>query len=86
MKGEAAEVAKRHSEEIARLTSVAASKVVSPFPLMSKEETGLRCRANMAHIRQSRSDSGLGVQMKVLRTLSVVPSSLGNGSTVSFRN
>ena len=34
----------------------------------SKEEEGwgVRCRANMAHVRQSRPDSGLGFQEKVL--------------------
>ena len=33
----------------------------------------------MAHIRQSRADSGLGFQAKVLNTVQVVPSSLGSG-------
>jgi len=33
----------------------------------------------MAHIRQSRPDSGLGVQVKVLTAFYVVPSSLGRG-------
>ena len=39
-----------------------------------------RCRANMdmAHIRQSRPDSGLGFQVKFLKTFNV-PSSLGSG-------
>jgi len=32
-----------------------------------------RCRANMAHTRQSRPDSGLGSHVKVLKTLQVVP-------------
>ena len=36
-----------------------------------------RCQANMAHMRQSRPDSGLGFQIKVLKTFSVVPSWLG---------
>jgi len=35
------------------------------------------CRANMAHIRQSRPDSGPGFQVTVLKTFRVVPSSLG---------
>ena len=30
------------------------------------------CRENMAHLRQSRPDSGLGFQMKVLETIQVV--------------
>jgi len=45
MEGEEAEVVERHSQELASLTSVAASQVVSPFgalSLSSKEETGLR--------------------------------------------
>ena len=39
----------------------------------------VRCRANSAHLRQSRPDSGSGFQAKVLQTLEVVPSSLGRG-------
>ena len=38
-----------------------------------------RCRSNMAHARQSRPDSGLDFQVKVLEPFSVVPSSLGSG-------
>ena len=38
-----------------------------------------RCRANMAHRRQSRPDPGLGFQVQVLETFQVVPSSLGSG-------
>ena len=38
-----------------------------------------RCRANMAHIRQSMPDSGLGFQVKVRITFQVIPSSLGSG-------
>ena len=51
---------------------------------------GYRCRANMAHIRQSRPDSGLGFQVKILTPFHVVPSSLGsgfpNGQEVSAKN
>ena len=36
----------------------------------------------MAHIRQSRPDSGLGVEVTVLETLKVVPSLLGSNSGV----
>ena len=36
-------------------------------------------RANMAHIGQSRPDSGLGFQVKALRTFGGVPSSRGSG-------
>ena len=38
----------------------------------------VRCRENMARVRQSRPDSGLGFQVKVLETFQVVSSSLGN--------
>ena len=34
-----------------------------------------RCRANMAHIKQSRPDAGLGFQVMVLETFEFVPSS-----------
>ena len=37
------------------------------------------CRANMAHIRQLGPDYGLSVQVNILRTFNVVPSSLGSG-------
>ena len=39
----------------------------------------VRCRANMAHTSPSVPDSGLGSQVKVLKTFSAAPSSLGNG-------
>ena len=35
-----------------------------------------RCRANVAHMRQSRPDSGLDFHFKVLKTVLVVPFSL----------
>ena len=38
-----------------------------------------RCLANMAHIRQSKPDSGLGYQVKLLILFQVVPSSLESG-------
>ena len=38
-----------------------------------------RCRANMAHTRQSRPDYGLAFQVEVLLTFQDVPSSLGSG-------
>jgi len=40
------------------------------------EGYAIRCRANTAHIRQSRPDAGLGFQVK---PLTVFPSSLGSG-------
>jgi len=39
----------------------------------------------MAHVRQSRPDSGLGFQAKVRKTFEVVPSSLGSGEPVTRR-
>ena len=86
MEGEAA-AAESHSQEVVSLILDVASQVASPLgalPLSSKEETGVRCRANTAHRRQSGPDSGLGVQEKVHKTFEVVPSSLGSGSTISF--
>ena len=38
-----------------------------------------RLRANVAHIRQTRPDSGLDFQVEVLEHFQVVPSWLGNG-------
>jgi len=43
---------------------------------------GFRCRANMAHVRRSRPDSGLDFLVKVLATFQVVPSSLESGRRV----
>ena len=40
------------------------------------EHCGIRYRVNMAHISQSRPDSGRVLQAKALRTVQVVPSSL----------
>ena len=40
----------------------------------------------MAHIRQSRPDSGLGFHVKVLQTFQVVPSSFGGGRLKSPPN
>jgi len=48
-----------------------------------------RCRANVAHIRQSGPDSGHGFKAKVHKIFVVVPSSVGSGSPmglfISFR-
>ena len=43
------------------------------------DATGYHCRANMAHVRQSGPDSGLGFQVFVIKTFKDVPSSLGRG-------
>ena len=39
----------------------------------------------MTHIRQSRPQSGLGFQMKVLKTFQVVPSSLAGSCSICAR-
>ena len=46
----------------------------------------VRCRTNMAHVRQSRPDSGLGFPVKVLKTFEVFPSSRGDTSFLSLRS
>ena len=38
-----------------------------------------RCRANMAHTRQSRPYSGLNFKVNVLKTVQAIPFSLGSG-------
>ena len=42
-----------------------------------------RCRANMAHIRQSSSDSGLDFKVKVRKPFEYVPASLGRGTNMA---
>ena len=44
-----------------------------PLPTLSLS------KANMTHIRKSRLGSGLSLQVKVLETVEIVPSSLGGG-------
>ena len=39
----------------------------------------VRWRAKMAHVRQSRPDSGLGFQVKILKMVSMVPYSFASG-------
>jgi len=48
-------------------------------PCARDEESVVRFLANMANIRQSRPDSGLGYKVKDLKTFEVVPSLLGSG-------
>jgi hypothetical protein len=43
-----------------------------------------RCPANVAHVRQSRPNYGLGVHVKFLKPSSSVPTSLGSGRSTSF--
>jgi len=45
---------------------------------MQQVYSGARCRANVAHVRQSRPDPGLDFQVNVLETCCGVPSSLGS--------
>ena len=40
----------------------------------------IHCRENMAHIRLSRPDSGLGFQVKISQIFQSIPSSLGSGT------
>ena len=51
---------------------------VEPTNPESITNPNFRCRANSAHIRQSRPDSGLDLHLKVLKTFQVVPFSLGS--------
>jgi len=65
-----------------RLWGLGLCILLFPLPSMPPQLTGppsFRCRANMAHVRQSRPDSGLGFQAKVLKIFSSVPSSFGPG-------
>ena len=43
---------------------------------------GIRRRTHMAHTRQSRLDTGLGFPLTVLKSIDVVPASLGSGLIV----
>ena len=49
-----------------------AAAIFAPGPLTTLrtylEAWGIRCQANVGHIRQSRSDAGLDFQVKVLET------------------
>ena len=51
---------------------------------VDRDGTGLRCRANMAHSRESRPDSGPGFQVKALKMSCHVGSSLGSGTRPGF--
>ena len=53
----------------------------SSTSLLRSIEPKSRCRPNMAHIRQSRPDSGLGFQVKFVKTFQVVPFALGSGKS-----
>ena len=50
-------------------------RCVRPASVLS----GIRCRPNMPHIRQSMPDPGLGFQVKILDTFQVVRSFWGIG-------
>ena len=49
--------------------------------LCRESSLGVRCRANMPYLCQSRPDPGLGFQVAIMKTVSVVPSSLGRKLT-----
>ena len=51
--------------------------------MRSRNVAAPRYRANMEHIRQSRPNSGLGFQVKVLETFKVALYSLGSGTAPS---
>jgi len=55
-------------------------------PLLRGANRRFRSRANVAHSRQSRPDSGLGFQAKVVKTFQGVPSSLECSYPEPLRN
>ena len=59
----------------ARLVKLAGTKNVSAGTFSAHRPRGDRCRANMAHVRQSRPNDGLDFQVKVHKTVYTVPSS-----------
>ena len=66
--------------------SPARTRLQSVHTLYSLSMYSTRCQENMAHIRESRPDSGqsrpdssLGFQVRALETFDVVPSLLGSG-------
>ena len=61
--------------------AVSEDEVVNPQPQNSIPH---HCRANMAHIRESRPDIGLGFKAKVLQTIEGVPFLHGNGPQTSY--
>ena len=74
------------SLSLARALSVAVRIDQSGIPharcCSSRRFDAPRCRANMAHIRQSRPYSGLGCQVNILKTFQGDPSSRGRGWAV----
>ena len=59
-----------------RKKSAMAIRMNLPGYLDQSRISGYRCRANVAHIRHSRPDFGLGFRQKCLKPFQVVPSSL----------
>ena len=45
---------------------------------------GFRCQENLAHVRQSRPDSGLDFEVKALELFQNVASQLGSDSRIPF--
>ena len=56
----------------------------APFYSLFSLSDQSRCQANMAHVKQSKPDSGLGFQVKVLKTFQVAPCSLRCGADEDF--
>ena len=51
----------------------------------SGRAAGTRYRANIAHVRQSRPDPGLGLLVKFIKIFQVVAYSVGGGSEKQLR-
>ena len=62
---------------------VPASRRAPPGRQDEREERTMR--PNVTHVRQSRPDSGLGFQVKVLHTSQGVPFSTRNGKVEAFQ-
>ena len=64
---------------VGRLLNVSSGGAKIPDVTLNIAHTGVFCsRANSTHIRQSRSDSGLGFLAQILEVFSGVPFSLGD--------
>ena len=69
------------SQSLSRWTRTSPATVGNTPPgEFLRDEGSSRFRADMAHIRQSRPDSGLGFQVKVLKTCYVALFSLRSGA------
>ena len=80
--GDAPETTQPWRNCVRAVTAVADSVLI---PHGSTRSGDVLSSANMAHVRQSRPDPGLGFQVKVVSTFEVVPSSLGSGRVYGSR-